>query len=268
MSGIQSSRICSTRDARRREWLTILRRCSLISGLILCVMLNVGDTVHLSASDLVGHLNCPYLTSLDLAVANGMLPKPLIWGPVLEILAERGALHEQGYVDHLKTNGLSVTAIDGVGVDSSVVAQTLEAMKAGAQIGRGAGLWKRMYHFQPRRVLAAVSKRRVHILNDRGQAWRCSTTPQHLLLDPIGARTRNQFSLLGQQSPEAMPLYYWPISTIPEAPQRNHSLRKHRCSMAVFRLCTTTFISGRILVQRGVLHKKSPSSPSISSAPP
>ena len=34
-------------------------------------MLNAGGTVHLSASDLVGHLNCRYLTSLDLAVANG-----------------------------------------------------------------------------------------------------------------------------------------------------------------------------------------------------
>jgi len=38
-------------------------------------MLNVGGAVHLSASDLVGHLNCRYLTSLDLAVANGMLAK-------------------------------------------------------------------------------------------------------------------------------------------------------------------------------------------------
>src|SRR5258708_5553252 len=90
-------------------------------------MLNVGGTVHLSASDLVGHLNCRYLTGLDLAVANGTLAKPFIWDPVLEVLAERGALHEHGYVDHLKANGLSVTAIDGVGVDSSVVAQTLEA---------------------------------------------------------------------------------------------------------------------------------------------
>jgi putative tryptophan/tyrosine transport system substrate-binding protein len=52
----------------------------------------------------------------------------------LEVLAQRGAQHEQGYIDHLKANGLSVTATDGVGVDSSVVTQTLEAMKAGAQI--------------------------------------------------------------------------------------------------------------------------------------
>jgi uncharacterized protein len=98
-------------------------------------MLKTGGTVHLSASDLVGHLNCRYLTSLDLAVAKGVLAKPFIWDdPVLEVLAERGALHEQGYVDHLKANGLSVTPMDGVGVDSSVVAQTLDAMKAGAPI--------------------------------------------------------------------------------------------------------------------------------------
>ena len=62
-------------------------------------MLNIGGTVHLSASHLVGHLNCRYLTSLDLAVANGMLAKPFIWDdPALEVLAERGALHERGYV--------------------------------------------------------------------------------------------------------------------------------------------------------------------------
>ena len=50
-------------------------------------MLSVGKAVNLSASDLVGHLNCRYLTSLDLAVANGALPKPSIWDPVLELLA-------------------------------------------------------------------------------------------------------------------------------------------------------------------------------------
>ena len=97
-------------------------------------MLTVGGAVNLSASDLVGHLNCRYLTTLDLAVANGTLAKPLISDPVLEVLAERGALHERSYVDHLKASGLSVTAIDGVGADSSAVARTLEAMKTGAQI--------------------------------------------------------------------------------------------------------------------------------------
>jgi uncharacterized protein len=42
-------------------------------------------------------------------------------------------MHEQGYVDHLKESGLSITA-DGVGIDARSVTQTLEAMKAGAQI--------------------------------------------------------------------------------------------------------------------------------------
>jgi hypothetical protein len=93
-------------------------------------MLNVGGTVHLTASDLVGHLNCRYLTTLDLAVANGTLAKPFISDPVMEVLAERGALHERSYVDHLEASGFAVTTIDGVGVDSSVVTQTLEAMSA------------------------------------------------------------------------------------------------------------------------------------------
>jgi hypothetical protein len=31
-----------------------------------------------SASGLVGHLNCRYLTSLDLAVASGVLTKPFV----------------------------------------------------------------------------------------------------------------------------------------------------------------------------------------------
>jgi hypothetical protein len=35
--------------------------------------------VFLSASDLVGHLNCRYLTSLDLTVAKGERPKPKHW---------------------------------------------------------------------------------------------------------------------------------------------------------------------------------------------
>ena len=64
-------------------------------------MLSVDRVVHLSASDLVGHLNCHYLTKLDLAVTKGKLDKPSVWDPVLEVLVERGASHEQSYLDHL-----------------------------------------------------------------------------------------------------------------------------------------------------------------------
>jgi hypothetical protein len=65
-------------------------------------MLNIDGLLQLSASDLVGHLNCRHLTTLDLAVANGTQVKPFIADLVLEILAERGARHEKAYTDHLK----------------------------------------------------------------------------------------------------------------------------------------------------------------------
>ena len=97
-------------------------------------MLKTGGTLSLSASDLVGHLNCHYLTELDLRVANGELEKPSFWDPVLATLAERGALHERGLIDHLKANGATVTVVDGVGVDSAVVTATKEAMSRGVAI--------------------------------------------------------------------------------------------------------------------------------------
>ena len=97
-------------------------------------MLTLDGIVHLSASDLVGHLNCGYLTSLDLSVANGELDKPLVWDPLLEVLAERGALHERSYLDHLEASGLGVVRVDGLGVDASALAQTLDAMRSGAPV--------------------------------------------------------------------------------------------------------------------------------------
>jgi predicted RecB family nuclease len=97
-------------------------------------MLSVDGVVHLSASDLVGHLNCHYLTKLDLAVARGELNKPPRWDPVLELLAKRGALHEQSYLDHLELTGLSITRVNGIGVDADAVQATLDAMRTGAPI--------------------------------------------------------------------------------------------------------------------------------------
>src|SRR6266436_1939787 len=97
-------------------------------------MQKIGATLNLSAADLVGHLNCHYLTGLDLKVANGALEKPKIWDPILETLAERGALHEQGFIDHVKADGLSVAVIEGVGVDHTSVAETQDAMARGETI--------------------------------------------------------------------------------------------------------------------------------------
>lgn len=97
-------------------------------------MQKLGDLILLSASDLVGHLNCRHLTGLDIAVATGALEKPKVWDPLLQILWERGARHEQGFVEHLKSQGLSVTVIDGIGVDDEAVTCTRDAMIAGDKV--------------------------------------------------------------------------------------------------------------------------------------
>lgn len=91
-----------------------------------------GEAIVFSASDLVGHLNCRYLTHLDLKVTQGELAKPRLRNdPTLEALVERGKIHEQGFVDHLARQGGTVTVIDGVGIDDASVAQTQQAMARG-----------------------------------------------------------------------------------------------------------------------------------------
>jgi predicted RecB family nuclease len=97
-------------------------------------MLKVGNTVQLSASDLVGHLNCRNLTELDLAVAIGALAKPGVWDPNLDLARERGLRHELGYVEHLRSSGFEVETIAGVGLSGDAVAATARAMSLGRQV--------------------------------------------------------------------------------------------------------------------------------------
>lgn len=97
-------------------------------------MFRSSGAVVLSASDLVGHLNCRHLTQLDLAVVDGKISKPRIWDPLLEVMAERGGQHERGYVDHLKASGFEISTVEGVGVDDASTLQTLKLMKTGAPI--------------------------------------------------------------------------------------------------------------------------------------
>ena len=92
------------------------------------------DVIELSATDLVGHLNCQHLTELDLSVAAGSLKKPKVWDPLLEILRERGRRHEEGFVEHLKLEGLDAVTIDGVDITPDAVTQTRDAMAQGVDV--------------------------------------------------------------------------------------------------------------------------------------
>ena len=93
-----------------------------------------GGVFELSATDLVGYLNCRHLSELDRAVAEGALAKPKVWDLLLQILWERGAVHEQNYVEHLTRAGLQVVKIGGVYVTDEAVSETLAAMKNGTQV--------------------------------------------------------------------------------------------------------------------------------------
>lgn len=97
-------------------------------------MLKAGVTIELSASDLVGHLNCRHLTELDYQVAQGQTQQPHYHDPVLEILIERGQIHEQQYVDHLAEAGHDIVRIEGGGIFKPQVLQTIEALHAGREI--------------------------------------------------------------------------------------------------------------------------------------
>src|ERR1700722_14201908 len=80
-----------------------------------------GDSFELSASDLVGYLNCHHLSALERAVAEGNL-KRHGGDPLLKILWERGSIHEQNFIDHLTKEGLEVIRIDGFDVSPEAVA--------------------------------------------------------------------------------------------------------------------------------------------------
>ncbi len=97
-------------------------------------MKSILNRLQLSATDLVGYLNCEHLTSLDLRSLAGELAKPAKWDPLLDILRERGFRHEKAFVEHLTSLGLSVETIEGVGVEDAFFQRTLNAMERGLDV--------------------------------------------------------------------------------------------------------------------------------------
>jgi predicted RecB family nuclease len=97
-------------------------------------MKKAGGSFELTATDLVGYLNCRHLSELDRAVAEERLAKPKVFDPLLEVLSERGVRHEQSYIEHLKHAGLDVVRIDGIDVGESAVSETFAVMKKGAPV--------------------------------------------------------------------------------------------------------------------------------------
>ena len=90
--------------------------------------------IRLSASDLSNHLAVRHLKSLDIHVAMGDRSAPVWNSPDAQILQERGIAHEEAYLEHLKSAGLTAMSFRAFGNDDNLVAETLLAMQAGVDV--------------------------------------------------------------------------------------------------------------------------------------
>lgn len=96
-------------------------------------------TLVVSATDLVGFLECDHLVTLEQARARGEIEKPFHFDPQLELLRKRGYAHEQAEIARLTAAGRTVvemTQRDPKSPDElrSAEAETLAAMRAGTDI--------------------------------------------------------------------------------------------------------------------------------------
>jgi uncharacterized protein len=99
----------------------------------------IDQTLIVSATDLVGFLECDHLITLELGRAAGEIDKPFRDDPQLELIRRRGFDHERLYIDELTASGrevLEMTARDPRTPAELRVshAETVAAMRAGADV--------------------------------------------------------------------------------------------------------------------------------------
>jgi len=97
-------------------------------------MKKINDRLRVSASDLANHLGCRHLTLLDLCVARKELTAPSYTDPALEALQERGFQHEKAYIEHLRSQGLSIVELPESIDPETGFAATCAAMRDGPDV--------------------------------------------------------------------------------------------------------------------------------------
>ncbi|MEO8468683.1 MAG: TM0106 family RecB-like putative nuclease [Chloroflexota bacterium] len=96
-------------------------------------------TLVVSATDLVGFLECDHLVTLELERTRGLREKPFRDDPQLDLIQKRGYAHEQAYISRLRAEGRSVLEIATGELKTlaqlrEAEAQTVAAMRSGADV--------------------------------------------------------------------------------------------------------------------------------------
>ncbi len=96
-------------------------------------------TLVVSATDLVGFLECDHLVTLELERSRGLREKPIRNDPQLELIQKRGYAHEQAYIARLRAEGREVLEIATGDLKTpaqlrAAEAETVAAMRAGADV--------------------------------------------------------------------------------------------------------------------------------------
>src|ERR1700730_14899519 len=88
----------------------------------------------LSATDLSHFLSCRHLTALEMAEARGNRRRPKWDDPLLELLFKRGLAHERAHDESLVSGIQRIVDLADIRERGAAVAQTLGAMRGGADV--------------------------------------------------------------------------------------------------------------------------------------
>ena len=99
----------------------------------------VDGTLIVSATDLVGFLECDHLVTLELDRAAGLIEKPFRDDPQLDLIRRRGFDHERAYIEQLRAEGRDVVEMTERDPKTpreleASQAETVGAMRAGADV--------------------------------------------------------------------------------------------------------------------------------------
>src|SRR3954453_22717520 len=99
--------------------------------------LSEDGSLRLSPSDLTAYLACPHLATLSLQVAYGSRQRPHQREALAQLVADKGDLHEQRYLAHLREGGTDIVEIElprQLGAFDQAQAATVAAMRDGAGV--------------------------------------------------------------------------------------------------------------------------------------